>query len=497
MNRFLLVLLAAAAAARAEPQILLPEAPFGDGEREVVLFGFDDEAFPFQCRLQTHLVPGHPDSMAVPHGPPGSADEFIRFYGTIIRVDGQYRMWYYGNSGPETSDNGFGHGGHPGRALMYAVSDDAIHWTKPDLGLVAYQGSTHNNLVDLGEREPVVSDAVLYDPEDPDPSRRFKIVYEALRGAARANPCVAFSADGLRWKPYPHPIGAFLEMAGIMKFHGLYYVTGQSTGPAFPGGRSLMTLVSSDFEHWSPVGAMGMSRAAPDNHEEVHLGATVWNRGNVILGVYGQWHGTAEGDRRLVTMDLGFTISHDGLHYREPIPGFKFIAAREQRGSPAFDLPALMQGQGMENVGDRTFFWYSLWKGNGGTGVRLATWQRDRFGYLQTYAVPAASVPSDRYGAQAISRPFRISAGGARVFVNAGGLGKYTALKLQLMDASFRPIPGFTATVAAGGLRVPVEWQNHQAIGPELGECHLQIAFEGVRPEDARLYAAYVSLPSP
>jgi len=46
----------------------------------------------------------------------------------------------------------------------------------------------------------------------------------------------------------------------------------------------------------------------------------VWNRGNVLLGIYGQWHGDRSGDRHLVTMDLGLVLSNDGLHYRSPFP---------------------------------------------------------------------------------------------------------------------------------------------------------------------------------
>ena len=31
--------------------------------------------------------------------------------------------------------------------------------------------------------------------------------------------------------------------------------------------------------------------------EEVHVGASFWNRGAVILGISGQWHGHPSGDR--------------------------------------------------------------------------------------------------------------------------------------------------------------------------------------------------------
>ena len=115
-------------------------------------------------------------------------------------------------------------------------------------------------------------------------------------------------------------------------------------------------------------------REVEGDYEEVHLGAALWNRGNVLLGIYGQWHSTANGDRRLVTMDLGLTVTHDAIHHVEPIPGFKIIPSREQPGSAAFDQPALMQGQGMENVGDKTFYWYSF--SGRATRPRACGWRR-------------------------------------------------------------------------------------------------------------------------
>ncbi|GED83271.1 hypothetical protein [Streptomyces sp. 6-11-2] len=73
----------------------------------------------------------------------------------------------------------------------YAESADGIHWTKPDLGLVDFNGSTANNILLKG----VQGTSVLYDPEDPDPSRRYKLITLASKLS------VAFSADGIHFTP--------------------------------------------------------------------------------------------------------------------------------------------------------------------------------------------------------------------------------------------------------------------------------------------------------
>ena len=53
----------------------------------------------------------------------------------------------------------------------------------------------------------------------------------------------------------------------------------------------------------------------------------------------------------------------------------------------------------MENVGDKTLYWYSIWRGDG--QVRLAQWERDRLGYVQPYAAAGTR-------AQLITCPFSV-----------------------------------------------------------------------------------------
>ena len=141
----------------------------------------------------------------------------------------------------------------------------------------------------------------------------------------------------------------------------------------------------------------------------MHLGAALWNRGNVIVGLYGQWHGPANNDRRHVEMDLGLVVSNDGLHYSEPIPDFPMVAAAEDGMNHLprpwnFKHAALAQGQGFENIGGETLFWYAPWPEQLSDGVRVATWQRDRLGCLQPFDRRQLQVPC---GCHVISAPHR------------------------------------------------------------------------------------------
>jgi hypothetical protein len=486
---------APAAVRKARGEIRLLGLPAPRSFPEVVLFGFDDWAFPFRSNVEKHLFPASNPRMVLRHGPPGSHDEVLLYYGTVIRIGETLHMWYTGNYGPEANQIGYE---RVNCCVCYAHSGDGVKWEKPELGLVEFNGSRRNNIVDFPDHRMWSTCAVLHDPEEGDPARRFKMAYEADVGGKKRF-CVAFSPDGFGWKPHRNnPVGPFLEMSGIARHGGLYYVSGQGefTGTSPLGARRLVTFASADFETWSPCGAVGMDRA-PDlvgpsgddrqhQFEEIHLGAALWNRGNVLLGTYGQWHGHPSGDRRRVTMDLGLAISYDGLHYHEPIPNFRLVPAREQPESPANVEPALMQGQGMENLGNQTLYWYSLWRGAAGSGVRLVTWPRDRLGALKPYR------PLD---ARAISCPFEIHDGSARVLVNASGLGPNSVLRVGLLDVGFRPVVGFGAadsiTIGDNGFDMPVRWGSVERL-PEQKVLRLDVQFGGVRPEDARLHAIYL-----
>ena len=63
--------------------------------------------------------------------------------------------------------------GKGGQCMCYATSHDGSHWEKPDLGLVAYQGSTDNNII---PRENLICGlyGMFYDVHEADPAKRFK-----------------------------------------------------------------------------------------------------------------------------------------------------------------------------------------------------------------------------------------------------------------------------------------------------------------------------------
>ena len=63
----------------------------------------------------------------------------IGAYNTVMREDGKFRMWY----DLITTDRQ----GTSRRLVCYAESADGIHWEKPEVGLIEFDGSAANNMV--------------------------------------------------------------------------------------------------------------------------------------------------------------------------------------------------------------------------------------------------------------------------------------------------------------------------------------------------------------
>jgi hypothetical protein len=483
---------------------------------ETVLFPFDDYSIPLTKGLLLSLVTGrksagdngtgadpeHPNAPVLLPSEPGAPDHPRLYYeGTVLRIEGEYRMWYTGMD----QDN------H--RYVCSALSRDGIRWTRPDVGLVQYHGSTHNNLVRLDDGGPVPGSTslVLYEPDDPRPERRFKMIREISPTQIHA----AFSADGLRWTEFKgNPVirGSGLEPSGLIKFKGCYYVNGHGGPHPHPvkGARKRMmvSFISYDFEHWTEAAHISFRRddvpprlpADLELHrgEQVHEGASLWNRGNVVLGFYGQYHNSTN-DRRTSVCDIGLVVSHDALHFKEPVPDFKLVPSYEEIDGAE---PRLLQGEGFENVGDRTFFWYSVWVAadpKGPTGVRLATWTRDRFGYFAP--APAWHYQTGRssgaiVGPHFISAPIRVPREGARVYVNADGLSPDSLLRVEILSEQLVALSGLSAAdaipITESGLRRPASWRGRENLGRTDQPVRIRVNWEGKRPEDARVYAVYV-----
>ena len=94
--------------------------------------------------------------------------------------------------------------------------------------------------------------------------------------------------------------GERFEVSGLYRFGGFYYASGQLLSPWLfrPDGQQIgrgdAHLSQPGFPALGSNHGVGFARpgqlvAEPLKGQQTHMGAGVWNRGNVLLGVYGQW----------------------------------------------------------------------------------------------------------------------------------------------------------------------------------------------------------------
>ncbi|MCK4785704.1 MAG: hypothetical protein KAV87_18255 [Desulfobacteraceae bacterium] len=159
-----------------------------------------------------------------------------------------FKAWYQG---------GGCHGPGDKSHMCYATSADGVHWDKPSLGEVEFEGSKDNNIV-------LLADCMMHDPapiidyKDPDPQRRFKAVWWGGKRDASAKDgwllghCVGFSPDGIHWTEHPdNPVWVGdAEVAtpfGIERREGKFVMYNSADGY---GMRVTARCESEDFVHW-------------------------------------------------------------------------------------------------------------------------------------------------------------------------------------------------------------------------------------------------------
>jgi len=222
--------------------------------------------------------------------------------------------------------------------------------------------------------------------------------------------------------------------------------------------------------------------------KETHSPASIWNRGNVLLGLHGQWEGSPDVSAR--RMPLGLLISNDGLHFREPVPDFVFVPCGEDG---EWDQRGLISGQAFEHVGDETYLWYGVWDLSAGSdreapgAVGLLTMRRDGFGSLS---------PMNALGpAQFVTCPVE-AADASQLVLNADGLSPDASLRIELVNELEQPLPAYAgenaAVVAEPGVQVQVRWPRGDVAVSLDHAVRLRVHFEGPQRDQIQLYALYL-----
>ena len=182
---------------------------------------------------------------------------------------------------------------------------------------------------------------------------------------------------------------------------------------------------------------------------------------------------------------------------------WKLLTDAKPQKAELKEADLVLPGQGFENVGEQTFVYYGAWdprqRGAARGGVGIATLPRDRFGDLVVEL--AGKGPGD-YQTPEITSEFITAAMPVKpgvphqLCVNADGLGADAALRIELLGANEKPLPGYSekdaAIVRQSGFQTPVAWSGNSEPRDLPERIRIRVIFEGKRSTDIRFSALYL-----
>ena len=476
--------------------------PIGS-RRELFLDDFMIEQLSGRARLRLH----HPvfREVVIEHDAPWEGNASGSH--TVIQDGDGYRMYY----------RGWNFNTLPGKLVFdgkpvtcFARSQDGIHWVKPDLGIVEYEGSKQNNIIvdGIGTHNfmPVI---------DENPACRREERYKALAGIKREGGLFAYkSPDGIHWSlMQEEPVitnGAFDSAnlgfwdptIGQYRAYWRTFTGGVTEKDNWkPAGyRAIRTATSGDFLDWdnyadltyvdSPEEHLYINNVAPyDRAPHILVGTPQryiergWSASMKALPDLEKRELRASSHQRFGTAltETLIMASRDGVKFKRWNEGF--IRPGIQRDDSWYYAHQTVAWKMLETKADRagapnelSFYASSAyWHGKGGKMSRYT---------LRLDGFVSASAPMQ--GGELLTRVLKFE--GSKLKVNFATSAAGT-LKVEIQDAKGRPIPGYSLAEAdetfGNEIDRTVSWNDSTDVSRIAGQA-IRLRFT---LQDADLYA--------
>ena len=372
-------------------------------------------------------------------------------YYTVFRDGDVYRMYYRGSH----FDVKTGKAKHP-EVTCYAESRDGIHFTKPKLGIVEWDGSKENNIILEGLGTHCF---VAFRDENPNckPEARYKGISRG-RPVGKKGLYVFHSADAIHWsltKNEPVITDGYFDSQNLAFWdpNEKQYVDYHRSFTK--GVRSIMTCNSPDFVNWSKPLLLNYPAGTPNEHLYTNAIRPYERAPHIRLGFPTRYRPS---DSQVEPI---FMSSRDGIHFKRwnktVIPT---DAPKERDGNRSnYMANALVSLKG----NDRELAVYGSEAYYEGPNSRLR-----RF----TYRVDGfVSVQAGTKGGELITQPFTFQ--GEQLVLNFAAK-KSGSIKVELQDADGRPIPGYELSTSkpltGDSIEQAVSWKTSAKVPPATGD---------------------------
>jgi len=400
------------------------------------------------------------------------------FYGTVLYDEGKFKLWYRGNP------------------YGYAESKDGVHFRK--IAKMVGLNPSHRN-----------SASFYIDPHETDPAHRYKVCYAFSRPHAA---CLAYSADGINWKPYNKGRPVTHRAADTYnqivwdeeaKLYRLFTRTDYRRPPDGLEVRGTRDMINPDIKtnprNWRTVRQWKFGKGPRDEIYRRQIYAlTDWIYEGVhfaLMSVYEFIPKPGKSYDRV--QDLVKRHEHDVVNFYIGttrgnamwdltwVYAKKPLVARGPNGS--FDKDMVFPASQIITHNDKHWIYYNGYRERHGVsdrgkpGIGLATLELDRFICLEA--------KGDEWGT-IITKPFKLTGSALRVNVNAAK----GRVRVDVLDTAGRPIPGFSGKdskifKAVNKLRLGPRWSRFSDLARLKGKI-VRLRF---MLHNARLYAFQIA----
>jgi hypothetical protein len=389
---------------------------------------------------------------------------------TVMEDEGRVRMWYEAYSAETPSDTQ--------ARLCYAESQDGIHFTKPELGLIEFRGSEKNNIVFDGKPGWYHGGTVFKDPTAP-PDKRYKLIYLGQGGDAGKHAVRgACSPDGLRWTQYPEPI---LDVSSDTQSVGFwderikkYVAYVRLWNPMRTVGRS----ESDDFAHFPPAQEVMRydDQDPPDTDLYNNAAIKYPYAADAYLAFPSRYYHKPD------TLDAQLAVSRDGISWTRP-DRTPFIPLGKEG---EFDSMTIYASVGLLRRGDELWMYYN----GGNVGHNVNDPKRVKYGRVTSRAVLRLdgymSVDTTETGGEFTTPPIIFSGDHLELNIDTGMRG---VCAVELRDEAGKPIKAFNAercdVIQANSTAHEVTWRKSASLSQFAGKP-IRLRFI---MKDCKLYA--------
>ena len=426
---------------------------------------------------------------------------------------GRYQLWYQAYAGNAASDK------TRNCVVCYAESNDGVHFIKPNLRLFDFNGIKETNIVLVGNGgySTRYANSVVYDPRDPDASRRYKMgYYDFGIEAGQEGPglFIAFSPDGIHWKkqnrspllrtsygqqgeqipmsgergrPWAAPLSMsdavdifYDPVRRLFVYYGKMWIDGPEGGMYYK--HAMGRTESRDFIHWSRPRLICAPDDLDEGYVEFHTSPVFYYEGvyfclNQILN-----RGIGGG-----VIDIELMLSRDGMNWRRPFRrafGQPYFIERSEGNH--FDSGSIFTNATPVILDDEIRFYYGGYS-QGATsaddtkqvsGVGMAWISRDRFAGVASASQSKGGTLREavKDAGQVTMKPIDLS-GIAGLTLNADA--SQGEIRVELLNRDGKRMPGFTREDAISlhgdSLRHRVQWKEHGVRDLPAGEYLVRV----------------------